>query len=291
MRTNSVISARPNIYEFAHYRIFLKAWVEYLKATVPYFSLRSLARETRFSAAYLPLVLAGKRPLSETSLLKLAPHLKLNPSEQSFLLHMRRAAEAKSPTVRKRALERMLQSRLYREANPQATSASRYLSRWHHVAIQEMAHWPDFKGDAKWIGRRLSETVPLSEIQSALNFLLESGFLEKKSDGKIVPRQKEISLEGEVLQLALREFHHSMNAVSMRSMDTTPRERRAILGRTFAYSSEKFDQVKKILADTSKKLEALSESAGKLDCVYHVTLMATPITRVEGDEEGGENDE
>lgn len=285
MKANPGQSARPNIYEFAHYRIFLKAWVEYLKATVPYFSLRALARETRFSAAYLPLVLSGKRPLSEASLLKLAPHLKLTPSEQNFLLHMRRAAEAKSPTVRKRALERMLQSRLYREANPQASSASRYLSRWHHVAIQEMAHWPDFQGDPRWIGRQLSETVPLGEIQNALTFLLEAGFLEKNAQGKIVPKQKEIALEGEVLKLALREFHHEMNAVSIRSMDTTPRDYRAILGRTFAYAKKDFDQVQKILADTSKKLEALSESARRPDCVYHVTLMATPITRVAGDED------
>ncbi len=285
MKANTGPTARPNIYEFAHYRIFLNAWVDYLKATVPYFSLRALARETRFSAAYLPLVLAGKRPLTEASLLRLAPHLKLTTSEQSFLLHMRRAAEAKSPTVRKRALERMLQSRLYREANPQASSASRYLSRWHHVAIQEMAHWPDFQGDPKWIGQRLSESVPLSEIQSALTFLLESGFLEKNGQGKIVPRQKEIALEGEVLQLALREFHHAMNAVCIRSMDTTPRANRAILGRTFAYSSENFDRVKKILVETSKKLEALSDGAPKPNCVYHVTLMATPITRVAGDDD------
>src|SRR4051812_24664316 len=84
---------RPDIYAHHAYREFLKEWFTYRKALDPAFSLRALAREAQLASGLLPMVMAGKRPLSAKALAKLAGPLGLGTTELSYLELLRKVEE------------------------------------------------------------------------------------------------------------------------------------------------------------------------------------------------------
>lgn len=260
----------PEIYTYHDHLAFLRDWLAYRKASQPGFSLRTLAKEAGISAAYLPLVLAGKRTLTFKALQKLAPHLGLNRQERSYLEALVTLGTADSQTVRLDALEKMKRFGSYQKANPKEFEAYQYLTHWYYVAIREMVSLPGFEATPEWIQPRLKFNVPLAEIKAALEFLEKNGYLTTPN--------KSIECVGGVYRVALTQFHHEVLDLAARSITDTPSEQRSIQGHTVALGSQQLDEARKILDEALKKIQSLSQSESTPDSVYHVELALFPLS-------------
>ncbi len=268
---------RPDIFTFHHYRSFLIAWFEYLKKAHS-LSLRKLAQKSNLSCAYLPLFIAGKRKMSASALSSIVAHLKLNSQERRCLELMRTAAEGISLRSRIRALERIQRFLPYKQLNPAEARTFAYLTHWYFVAIHELAQAKDFRLDALWIQARLRERVPLNEITKALDFLSKEGFFEV-AEGKVRVIERDIQCAGEVLSLALRQFHYEIGKVAMNSLDDSPKEQHHILGHTLCLSLDKLKELETIIREALNKIELLGKQSSPATSVFHVNLLFAPLTR------------
>lgn len=270
---------RPSVFGYHDYRAYLKDWLAWAKSTQPRFSLRALAKASDLTVAYLSMVLAGKRPLTGKSQTKLSLALKLSDPESDVLGLLVTLAEADSAPIRNEALRKLQQFRNYQSANPSELEIYRYLSHWYYVGIRELAALEDFEADAKWIRARLRVKLTLQEIEQALSFLKDHGYLTPGPGGRLRPAARDVDCLGGVYRIALGQFHSEMLSLATQSIENTPSAERMLLGRTFAVSSGQFDQLKEILDEAFKKIILLEESRKVADSVYHVELAAFPLTQ------------
>lgn len=270
---------KPNVFQYHDYRKFLSDWIGYLRATEPGFSLRLLARKSGLASGYLPMVLSGTRNLSEKAWKKISRFLHLTPRERTFVDHLRLAMDSDSHEVRKEAFDRIQKVEPYRQNNPKELEVYRYLTHWYYVAIREMVTLPEFKADPAWIQSRLKGKVPLKEIEQALSFLIEKGYIEVKPNGLAHLREKDIRCEGDVFRIALFQFHREMLGLAIESLAATPSERRTVTGHTVAIAASQYAQVKTILDEALSKVAQLENSKDQSDSVYHIALAAFPLTR------------
>ncbi|MCM2276450.1 MAG: TIGR02147 family protein [Oligoflexia bacterium] len=269
---------RPDIFRYHDYREFLKDWFDFLKKMQPGFSLRMLAQQAELASGYLPMVLSGKRPLSAKALAKLALVLGFPKAERSYLEALVSLGTSDSQDARLEALERMKRFQSYRKLNPKEIEVYQYLTRWHYVAIREMAALPEFKADAAWIRERLKGRVSLKEIKEALEFLVQNGYLELRADGSVTPPDKNLDCLGGVYRVALAEFHREMFQLASDSIESTPSAERSIQGHTFALDEKGFDRAREILNEALSKIRALEEEGSGTDTVYHAELALFPLT-------------
>lgn len=271
-------SERPDLFRYHDYREFLVDWFAYLKSSQKRFSLRSLARAAGVASGYLPMVLSGKRSLSSNNLAKLSKHLALSASERSFLESLRALAETDSPEVRRDALERIQRFEGYRDRNQAEVEVYRYLTHWYYVAIREMANLPDFVADPHWIQERLTMHVPLAEVEAALGFLLENGYLSKGESGQVKPTQKRLNCSGGVFRVALSQFHREILDLAGKSIETVPSAERSLTGHTIALSEEGFAQARAILDETIERIAKLPKAGEEAKRIYHFELLGVPLS-------------
>ncbi len=269
---------KPEIYSYHDYRQYLKDRVEYEKSVQPRFSLRTLAGLVKVAPGFLPMLLSGSRSVTSEVLERIGTELGLNKEERKYLQDLRTIAESPSQALRLQALEGLQKSKSYGEKNPREVEMREYLTHWFNVTIREMVNLEDFQLDAKWIRSRMRVKVSLSEVEQAIKFLLDNGFIKKTANGKVVVAEKKLECTGSVLRLVFSQFHREMLSLASNALDTVPYEERSITGLTFPIPASKYKEIFKILDETLDRIDAISAESKGNDSVYHVGISLFPLT-------------
>lgn len=275
---------RPRVFAYHDYRLFLKDWFSFLKASDRGFSIRKISASAKISPALLSLVLSGQRDLTGPTILRLAAKINLKPAEQKYLKLLVKMSESKDQAVRQQAYEQIKRFNQYQESNPKEIEVHRYMSNWFYVAIRELAAHPDFKGDIKWIQKRLIKHVPAQQIKEAIAFLEEHKFISPRRGGGYDLPTKNLDCLGGVFQLSLNQFHRQILKIASDSIDNVPKDRRSLTGYTFLMSQESYLKLIDVWKKTEEKIRSIeSEDQNKpgKKAVYHVEFLALPLTRGE----------
>jgi uncharacterized protein (TIGR02147 family) len=269
---------KPDIFMYHDYREYLKDRMDFERQSQSKFSLRMLAAEVKLAPGYLPMVLAGTRGISSEVLERVGLVLGLSKDEQKYLQGLRTIVESQSQNLRLEALEELQRHRVYREKNPKELEVHQYLTHWFNLAIREMVNLEDFQIDAKWIRNKLRVKIPLNEVQKALDFLFDKGFIEKLPNGKARVLDRKLECVGNIYRLVLAQFHREMLKLASDALETVPHGERSIVGLTFPIPVSRYGEVAKILDETLDRIDALSTEAKGSDSVYHVGVSLFPLT-------------
>lgn len=270
--------ARPDVYSYHDYRAFLSDCIAYLKQTAKPFSLRKLAQAVGISPSLFSMVLSGSRSFSEEQLNRLMEHLRLDSSEQSYLQWLRSAAEASTPEEKLEVLGKIQRFRQYRNLNPLEFETYHYLTNWYYIAIRELATLPEFQATPEWIQKHLKYSVRQRDIEKALKFLMDYGFLQTSSSGTMQKPEKRLVCDSNVLRPVMAGFHKQMLDLAGQSIERTPSQQRNLTSHTCAISEDQFEQAKAILQDALDRIADLSKETDQKKQVYHFGLLAFPLT-------------
>ncbi len=274
----------PTPYAFTDYREYLIAWIRHLKRARG-MSFKQFALTIGLTPAALVKNLKHWHPLDAESFRRVISCLELKSAEASFLQTLWKISDTESSAERLVAFRQLQAFSQFRRAHPQEFEAWRYLSRWHYVAIRELATAPGFRADPLWIQRRLRKKISLVEVRNALRFLQVRGFIRVLQNGAVESLQKEISCSGGIYRLALAQFHREMLAQANEAIEKVPSSARVLMGRTLNVPSEKYETVRKILEDALTKVSDQCHEAGTDSLVYHIEFFAIPLTSAPSDEE------
>lgn len=270
-------SQRPDVFAFHDYRKYLQAMFKYQNETLGV-SLRAFAKETGIGASFLSLVLSGKRTPSLPTLQKIGLQFKLNKTERRALELMFNIAESMIEEVRHESLVELQSLAPYKEKNHLEMEAYKYLSKWYFVAVRELVGVDNFKEDPAWIREALSKTITESQAKEALEFLESRGLIHRKS-GKLVKTTKTLTCDEGIYKMSLGSFYTQIYDLASKSIDLVPRSHRHLASHTFAFNSTRFEQIRDLLEDSLNRVEELENSSSDNDSVYHVGLMAIPLTK------------
>jgi uncharacterized protein (TIGR02147 family) len=270
--------ARPDVFTYHDDRLFLVDFCAFLKETQAGFNVAKLAKDSQLSKGYLSMVLSGERKLTQAALEKLMPHLNLSNSEQSYLMFLRELSHAKTQIEKARVIEEMQKLRSYQKTNPKETATYRYLTRWFYVAIRELAALPDFELDAKWIQERLIESVPLGDIEKAIEFLIENGFLTVGPDGKAFPPDKRIECLDQVFRAAMVKYHEQVFGLAIKHVPKLEADRKVLNAHMAAISQESFTQIKQLMGETLAKIIDIAGKDKNPEMIFEFSLLGFALS-------------
>ncbi len=272
----------PNIYSYHDFREYLRDWIEHKKNIDPNFSVRSLARSSGVSPGYIPLILSGKRTLTEKSARKLVPSLNLSKSEQKYFEYIRQISESTSPDKKIEALKNIKKSKAYKNKEVDDLDSYKYLSNSLNVVIREMSAINGFQLDAKWIQDRLKTKVPISEINESIAFLLDNEILRLNRADEVEKPDHEVRCTGGVYKLSMSQFHAQMLEKAITSIYETPSDERNLVSQTIAINASDFNKIQDIMDEALEKIQNVAKQSDGASEVYYITHLAFPLSKVSG---------
>jgi len=272
-------TTRPDPLAFDAYRSFLLAMIGWLKATEPRFSYRWFAKRAGFSAPnYLKLVAEGARNLALASVDRFARGLGLDAREHEGFERLVRLAQAETDAERTALSEEIRAARAATPVHRLAADAYDLYARWWTVVIRELCAHAPTGADASWFARMVKPAIRPSEAKEALARLLRLGLIREEGDRYAVADPK-ISTGGEVVSLAVRNFHRSMLTLASEALERVPRDARHVSGLTVPLTESQYAALTRRLADFRRTvLEGLDESPGEARRVYHVEFCLFPVS-------------
>lgn len=277
-----IVRERPDVFTYFDYKVFLKDMINYYRLRDSGFSMRRLSREAGLSPGYLPIILNTPQNMAHKTLDKVIPCLKISPAEAQFLRLLRDMAEPASDHEREEILRRLQRSRRFKEENQAEAALVQYLEGWHYIAIKELAHHPDFQLDVKWIQERLQFQMPTSEIERAIEFLVEEGFLKRKAGKGAQVMSRRLQCQGDVYKMALISSHKQFFELATESMTTVSREDRNILGHSMPMDEEGFQRAKAILDRALEEIAHIEPKQHEQIRVVNFSFAAFPLSKEPG---------
>jgi uncharacterized protein (TIGR02147 family) len=278
MDQSESVPAKLSIFDYDDFRKYLRDVYLSSKATHSKFSFRFFAKAAGFaSPSALKRVIDGERNLSLEGIRKFSTALKLPKEESLFFHNLVLLNQAKSSEDKQLYAEQLLASRQYKKLHPLQNSQFNYFSKWYFIPIRELISLPAFREDPEWIAKKLSPTVSIPEIKSALEDLLKLGLVKRDAAGKLQQTDASITANG-LVSPALSSFHKQMTVKASESIDRFPREVREISSLTSAVSESAFEKIKEIILKCRNEIIGVITDDQNQDRIYQVNFYLFPLS-------------
>lgn len=223
------------------------------------YSLRAFARDLGLGVGSLSEVLAGKRELSKSNLMKVLPNLNLSKEELESLL--KRDETPRTPVEEHQLL---------------LEDQFKLIADWYYLAILNLAKIKNNKSSAAWISDRLGIDNYLAI--EALERLQRLGLL-KIEKSKLVRTSKPLTTSADLPSTAIRK-HHSQNlALAEKTLHSVPVDLREFGSVTMPVNLKNLPKVKALLLKTRKKAADLLEDNNTTE-VYTLSFQLFPLTKI-----------
>ncbi len=270
---------RPKIQKYSKVQEFFKDWFAFLKHLDPKWSLRTFAKNAQVSVGLASGLQTKNTKLTQQSLNKIIPELKLLPSEESYLRNWISLRQNNQPLNKVNAVKNLTRFKSFKNQNPKEYEAFQYLNHWYHLAIREMSDLPDFQLDPKWIQERLLWKVPLVDISKAMSFLVENKFIEFDQNNKPKSPSRSIDCNGDILSLAITNMHQNLLTRAQTALMTVAPEKRHFEGYTVALNSTDYKKAAEIIQNAIDQIASLVQNSQSTSEVYHLEVALFPLTQ------------
>lgn len=255
---------RPVISSFENPREFLKAMIEYRKATEAHFSILQATKNLRkVSPTLVSLILQGKRQLTVDRLDEFSKLLKLTATEKAYLRNW----------IEPQALHPSLAQEKTQKSRKDVTT--HILSDWINVYVKDCFEIPAIQDKPELVYMQLANIASPARIQKSISFLLKEGHLRKTLDGKIVTETPLTVTDPQVPSQKIRNFHKGALGIAKAAIDShSPAERYANT-LILSMNEEKYQELVQMIQEFAEKLKDFaSTSSGPR--LYQVLVHLSP---------------
>lgn len=285
--SGTVMSEKPELFDYLNYRLFLRDWFEWRKIQNHRYSYRVFARMAGLrSPSLLIHVIQQKRNLTAHSTEAFIQALRLSAGEASFFRDLVEFDHGATPELRSEAFERISAVRRFRNAHRIEGEAFRCLSRWYYAAIHELVATPDFVADPAWIARTLRPRISVAEAQQALDELCALGLVVvDEESGAFHQAEASLVTPNEVTGLAVHNYHRGASRLAGESITRFDPEERHLLGVTVSISARLVGTLKAELNALQARLLDLCDSEPvPPERVYQINLQLFPLSALDPEE-------
>lgn len=274
-------SERPDIFAYLDHRAWLERWFAWKKTENPRYSYRLFSRLVgQKSPSYLRDVVSGRKNLLPSHLPRVSEALELDGEEAVFLELLVAFDQARDPTLRDEAWDRIAATRRFQQARRLEGDGYKYVARWFTPAIRELVRRPDFRPDPAWIARTLQPEISPEQAADALDVLHRLGLVRHTPDGSLVQAEGDVVTPREVIGRAVHQYHADMLRLAAESIERHAPSERHLVGVTVSLPWRLVPELKRELSDFAARLNDLAESSGKAaDRVVHLELCLFPVDR------------
>jgi len=273
----------PPITDYLDYRIFLHDYYEEQKA-ISSFSWRSFSKLAGFSSsAYLKLVCDGKTRLSKVGAVRVAAGLKFSKIQTEYFCTLVHYCDSDDIQEKKTDLKKLQEIAKNSKVRIVGSDACKYFESWWNPVLRELVTLMP-GATALQISNMLYGGVTRVDVQEALDFLVEAGFLTRVSTNTYEQTDMAISGASEAIPKAIRSMHKHMAILAANMIDSLPKSERNVSGLTIAANKRTYERVVNELNICRKKIASIVTNAEDANRIYRVNLQMFPVTKEISDE-------
>lgn len=273
----------PPITDYLDYRIFLHDYYEEQKA-ISSFSWRSFSKLAGFSSsAYLKLVCDGKTRLSKVGAVRVAAGLKFSKIQTEYFCTLVHYCDSDNAVEKKADLKKLQDIAKNSKVRIVGSDACKYFESWWNPVLRELVTLMP-GATALQISNMLYGGVTRVDVQEALDFLVEAGFLMRVSTNTYEQTDMAISGASEAIPKAIRSMHKHMAILAANMIDSLPKSERNVSGLTIAANKHTYERVVNELNICRKKIASIVTNAEDANRIYRVNLQMFPVTKEITDE-------
>jgi uncharacterized protein (TIGR02147 family) len=269
-----------NIITYTNYRHLIKDFYDSNKQRNPAFSYQAFARKAGFKTkSYLIDVIAGRKPLSKESILRVARAMGLKKKETEFFEALVHFNDATVLNDREFYFGRLKAVAGKSSAETLQTDQYAYFSQWYHPVIRELVTQNGFNGNIEGLAKRVLPAISARQAKDAVEVLLRLNLLQKTAGGRFKLKDAALTTGDEVTSLAILKYQQKAIELASEALDRIPAAKRDISTVTAGVSEEGFSILKKEIQLFRKRLVQIIDEDKNQDRVYQINFQLFPLTK------------
>lgn len=258
-------------------------YIEYLRDLLQDFqagngaSMRSIQTQLGVKgSAFFTRILDGSRPLSLENAKIIANSMKMDESEADYFFNMVRFGNEKNVDKREILLRKLLASRSKDKEYALKDFTLKFFEKWYIPVIRDLlpllpqgARTPDL---AQKIGRMTVPALKANQVQGAIDYLEQNGFIRENEAGMFEVSEPIVSTPPRVRSTVLRKYHLKNLEINSDAYDELTSDDRSISSVTCSMSKESFEKVRLELQQFREKILAIAREDKSPDRVCHLGL-------------------
>jgi uncharacterized protein (TIGR02147 family) len=268
----------PDVFAYLDYREYLGAFYRVRKESSAY-SYRSFSRAAKLkSPNYLKLVIDGERSLTAEMAVRFGAACGLDGEAAQFFVELVRFSQARTLDERNDSYGKLGKFRRYRAVHTLRIADDAYHSKWYIPAIRELVLHKDFREDPNWIAEQLLPHIKPAEAKHGLEILRQLNLIVRDEDGKLRQGTPLVSTGPEAHHLHVANFHRSMIAHAVSSLDRIVPSERDISSLTLCLNDRGLAMVKAAIVKFRRELLAMSELEADPTQVVQINFQLFPLS-------------
>jgi uncharacterized protein (TIGR02147 family) len=267
------------IFSYSDYRKFIQDYYFYQKSKRKLFTYRVLSTRAGInSSGFYPLVVQGKRDLTDATIEKTSVALELTPFESEYFTNLVRFNQAKTLKKKNMYFERLLEVLSKKDLNLISEDQYDIFSEWHHGVVRELVVCREFDNDFRKLGTMLSPPISAKQARKSVELLLKLGFLEKV-DGKYIQTSPVLTTVNNLKSHQIINYQVKMLKLAQEAFDRFgPYDLLSNSSTTFRISGETFELFKIKNRSYREELLKIAESDTEADQVFQLNINMFPVS-------------
>jgi uncharacterized protein (TIGR02147 family) len=267
-----------NIFNYLNYRDYLRDCFAERKRSDPEFSHRYFNRRLGLTSPnFMLMVMQGRRNISPTVAFKISALLKHTEKETEYFENLVGLQQAKTHNEKDRFFNRLLALRRHTKSKKLEEWQYEYYSHWYNLVVRELAAYPEFGGDFRWLAKNVRPPITLRRARKSVDLLLTLGLLEKRGCG-YQAASPVLSTGPEVRSLAVAKFNRRMAELAISAYDGLPRTEREFSGCTVNIPEKRLPEISRAIAECRAKIMSIAGEEVPPDRVFHVNFHVFPVS-------------
>ncbi len=267
------------IFKYTDYREFIRDYYLYMKSVKPTFTYRTLSALAGInSSGFYPLVVQGKRNLTDSVIARTSSAMGLSPQESQYFTCLVKFNQARSLQKKNEYFEKLIEIMNRKDVMFIKESQFDIFSEWYHSAIRELAVCRDFEGDYRKLGQMLRPEITAKQARQSIELLLKLGFL-KEENGKLIQTSPVLTTGPDIKSHQILNYQVQMLKLALEAFDRFgPNELLSNSSTTFRISRETFELFKSKNRAHRQELLKIAEQDSSADQVYQLNINMFPLS-------------
>jgi uncharacterized protein (TIGR02147 family) len=274
----------PKLFTYNDYRKYLADYYGEKKANNPAFSYQNFSKAAGFSSkSFVFNVIKGRKNLSRSSIVKMAEAVSLNATESAYFENLVYYNQARDHRERKFFFDKLnsmpIRDRQAAKAKQLRKDQFEYYTKWYNTVIRSLIDMYDFRGDYKWLAKRVSPPITPLQAKKSVQLLQRLGLIKKNGRGKYTVTDKVITTGREFQSMAVQQYHIENMKLAENAIRTLPRDKRNISGLTLGISQEGYEKTCRLILECQDRIMEVAEKDEKADSVYQLNFHFFPVSK------------
>ena len=262
------------------FKLFLKDYYSEQKKRFSHFSYRYFCNKSGLkSPSHFREILTGSRKLTSKMLDSFVKGLGLTDTDAGYFTTLVAFNQSKNATEKQQLLMQLRGLKCKVKQALVSTDQYEYYSKWRNVIIRELACIIDWNDDYDFLAKSIVPPIKKAEARESVDFLLRTGFLEKRPDGRYYQAEPALTSGPEVSSLGIRSYNAFMADRAHEAIEEFPATERDIQSLTIGISAEGYRLIKQEMQEFLSRVVRIADDDGNAEQVNNVNVHLFPMSR------------